>query len=155
MVTSQDCINRFGTPINEQSSWESRNMALFQLNPTIHLANGVIPSKIYCNKIFGKIIEAWLLALLEADVLKEIKTWDGCFNVRMKRGLRSLSLHAFGCAVDINASHNPLGLTAEDCRRRGLTPFSEKFIATSRPFVECGADWKTRPDGMHFQIKSL
>ena len=155
MVTSQDCINRFGTPINEQSLWEMRNMVLYALNPTIHLANGVIPSKIYCNKVFGKSIEAWLLALKDADVLKEIKTWDGCFNVRMKRGLRSLSLHSFGCAVDINASHNPLGLTREDCIRRGLTPFSAKFIETSRPFMECGADWKTRPDGMHFQIKNL
>ena len=87
------------------------------------------------------------------NVLSEIKTYDGCWNVRKKRGLQSLSIHAFGMAIDLNASHNPLGLTQAQCKEKGLIPFTEKFLSVARNYVDCGADWKTRPDGMHFQIK--
>lgn len=130
-------------------------MVLFALDPIIHAKNGVIPSKIYVNKVFADDINNWLIDLANNNLIQEIVTWDGCFNVRKKRGLSSLSLHAFACAVDCNASHNPLGVTRVDALKRGLRPFTEKFIEVSRKHMDCGADWKDRPDGMHFQIKSL
>lgn len=93
---------------------------------------------------------------MEADVLKEIKTWDGCFNVRYQRGSRTvLSMHSFGIAIDINATHNPLGLTREQCIKKGLIPFSEKFITISERWLTCGFKFKSRPDGMHFELRNI
>ena len=44
-----------------------------------------------------------------AGLHKEIKTWDGCLNVRLVRGSQSvLSLHSWACAIDLNAADNPL-----------------------------------------------
>lgn len=154
MVTSQQLIKKYGDPTKDQATFERNNMIMFDIDDRVNSANKVIPNRIYVHRHFGPIVNAWLLALWEAGVLSEIKTWDGIFNVRKKRGLNSLSIHAFACALDLNASHNPLGLTRQQCIAKGLTPFSEKFIEVSRPYMDCGADWAGRPDGMHYQIKS-
>ena len=31
----------------------------------------------------------------------------------------------------------------------------EEFIKVSRSYMDCGADWRTTPDGMHFQISNI
>lgn len=155
MVTSKQAILKYGDPTADNLSWERKNMKLHRLNPVIHLSNPVIPAAIYVHKDFALDVDLWLTELHSQGLLYEIKTWDGCFNIRKKRGLSSLSLHAFGLAVDINAAHNPLGLTREQAIAKGLRPFSPKFIEVSREFMECGADWTGRPDGMHFQKKSI
>jgi hypothetical protein len=46
-------------------------------------------------------------------------------------------------------------LTREQAIAKGLRPFSQRFIEVSREFMECGWDWIKRPDGMHYQKKSL
>jgi hypothetical protein len=56
-------------------------------------------------------------------------------------------------AIDFNASHNPFKHTRQQAIDKGLKPFSEKFIQASRQYVDCGADWKSPVDLMHFQIK--
>lgn len=124
-------------------------------DPRIIAANSAIPKKLYANKDFFPVLNNWLLALLNAGLLHEIRKYDGIWAIRMKRGLNSLSLHAFGVAIDVNARDNPLGLTREQAIAKGLTPFSKEFIECSRPYVDCGADWKSRPDGMHFQLKAI
>lgn len=155
MITSIECINKFGNPLDNQKQFEKNWMIMYDITDTVNKANPIIPNRIYVHKQFGKIINEWFLHLMNQNLLNEIKTWDGCFNIRLKRGLHSLSIHSFACAIDLNASHNPLGLTREQCLKKNLIPFSEKFITESRKFVDCGADWKNRPDGMHFQIKSI
>lgn len=153
MVDSTRLAKVYGNPTVEPLAWERKNMVVWKLPPLIDLAIPELPSKIYMHKKFVPVVENWFNALIEAGVSHEINTFDGCWNVRTKRGLRSLSIHAWGMAVDLNASHNPLGLTREQCLKRGLIPFTDKFISVSRKYVDCGADWTTRPDLMHFQIK--
>lgn len=161
MVTSKDLIAKYGDPRINTAAWEARNMASYSLPANLVHANGHLPGKVYCNRDFAATIIAWLTALATTAgkdgkfLIDEIKTWDGCFNIRMKRGQNTLSVHAFGMAVDINAAHNPFMVTREQAIARGLTPFSEEFLAVSRKHMECGADWATRPDGMHYQIKQL
>lgn len=155
MITSAQLIKQYGDPRQDQYAWECKNMTMYDVPIELERFNPVIPKRIYCHRDFAPSLHTWLNALADASLIHEIKTWDGCFNVRNKRGASSLSLHAFGCAVDINASHNPLGLTASQCLARGLTPFSSMFIDLSRKYMDCGADWKTRPDGMHYQLKNL
>jgi hypothetical protein len=85
--------------------------------------------------------------LIDTNCVDELKTWDGCFNIRKKRGLASMSLHSWGLAVDVNAFENGLGQNPK----------------LSKEFVECftssgflwGGTWKNRCDGMHFELSKI
>lgn len=155
MVTPKILTAKFGDPAANVMEFERRWMKVWDVPTGLELLNGAIPKKVYCHIYFAPILEEWWWDLAQNNLLSEIKTWDGCWNVRRMRGLKSLSIHSWGCAIDINAAHNPLGLTKKQCFSKGLKPFTDKFIEVSRKYVDCGADWTTRPDGMHFQIKQI
>ena len=75
-----------------------------------------------------------------------MKTYHGCFNIRLKRGGSTYSLHSWAIAIDLNAFENRMG--------------SEPKLTTG--FVNCfkdagfdwGGDWKIQ-DGMHFQLSKI
>jgi len=153
MVTSSELIKRFGDPTRETLMWERHNMVSWSIPKTILNNISCLPNKLYINKRFIASVENWFNDLIQNDVYLEIKTFDGCFNIRKKRASRSLSIHSFGMAIDLNAAHNPFNHTRDQCIYKGLKPFTSKFIEVSRKHVDCGADWKNPPDLMHFQIK--
>lgn len=138
MITSNDCLKEFGDPNAEKS------MVLYDVPQLLEI--GVIPKRIYCNKALIKPLEKAFEYLIMSDCVRELKTWDGCFNIRAKKCSKSWSLHAWGLAVDVNAAWNGFG----------------KKPVLSQDFVDCfvkngfdwGGEWKT-PDGMHFQLRSL
>lgn len=148
MVTSAQALKKYGDP-NKQS-------ALTLWDVPGYLEIGVIPKKIYCNKDMVKPLAAALQALISTGHVKELKTWDGCFNIRKKRGLGSMSLHSWGLAIDMNCSDNALGKTYEQLIAEGKKPFSEGFLQCFRNAgFDCGGDWKSRPDRMHMQLSKL
>jgi hypothetical protein len=69
--------------------------------------------------------------------------YAGCFAARRIPGSGSLSLHAWGLAVDINASENP----------QGSKPRQDPRVvrAFERTGFAWGGRWPTAPDGMHFE----
>lgn len=139
MVTSAQCYKKYGNP-----SSSNRFMTLWDI-PT-NLEVGVIPKRILCNKDLVQPLSAALQNLITRGFVRELKTWDGCFNIRKKRGLRSMSLHSWGIAVDVNAFENCLG-----CRPK----LSPGFV---KCFTDVGFDWGgtwRRADGMHFQLASI
>lgn len=69
---------------------------------------------------------------------------SGGFNYRNIRGGNTLSEHAFGNAIDINAAANPMGGTTSD-----LPPNIGEIAA--KYGLEWGGNWKNRPDPMHFE----
>lgn len=84
--------------------------------------------------------------LVERGLVDELRTWDGCFCIRRKRGgSSSLSLHSWGVAVDVNAKENPMG------QKPVLSPGFVKCFTDAG--LEWGGAWHT-PDGMHFQMLS-
>ncbi len=139
MVTSKQCLAKYG-----EASINNKNLVLFDV-PT-HLEIGVIPKRIYCNKdLVGPIAKAFE-NLISSGAVKELKTWDGCFNIRQKRGLSSMSLHSWGIAIDVNAFENGLNQTPK---------LSPAFV---KCFLDAGFDWGgtwTRKDGMHFQLAKI
>jgi len=153
MIKSADLISKFKDPSIDTIRWERSNMVIWQVPTYITNYIECLPKKIYMHYKFQDVAHDWFDGLLNTDLYKEIKTYDGCWNVRKKRGLQTLSIHAFGMAIDLNVSHNPLGLTREQCIDRGLKPFSKRFIEYSSKYIDCGGLWTTRPDLMHFQIK--
>jgi len=139
MVTSAQCLKKYGEP-----SASNKNLVLWDV-PT-ELEIGVIPKRIYCNKDLIKPLEAAFKALIATGCVNELKTWDGCFNIRKKRGLASMSLHSWAIAIDVNAFENGLGVNPK---------LSPKFVKcfTDNNF-DWGGTWK-RKDGMHFQLSKI
>ena len=138
MVTSKDCLKKYGDPSRET------NMVLWDV-PT-ELEHGHIPKKIYCNKdLIGPLTQAFK-NVNDRGLAEQIKTWDGCFNIRKKRGATSSSLHSWGIAIDINAAWNGFG------KHPTMSPELVKC------FTDAGFDWGgvwKKPDGMHMQLSKL
>ena len=101
--------------------------------------------KIFIHKDFRtRLLDAF--SALELDRLHtEIKTFDGCFNIRLVRGSKSvLSIHSWACAMDLNAAENPLG---------GAGKWSTGFINTMESCgIFCGQNFHGRKDPMHFAL---
>lgn len=138
MVTSQQALKKYGDPTLEKC------MVVWDV-PT-ELEIGMIPKKIYCNKDMVKPLTAAFKNLIDTGHVKELKTWDGCFNIRKKRGLTSMSLHSWGIAIDVNAAWNQLNMEPK---------LSVGFV---KCFTDAGFDWGgvwKRKDGMHFQLSTI
>ena len=139
MVTSQQAQKKYGTP-------SQTNPSLILWDVPAELEIGVIPKRIYCNKDMVAPLTAAFKALIATGCVTELKTWDGCFNIRKKRGLTSMSLHSWGIAIDVNAFENGLNQTPK---------LSKLFVSC---FTNNGFDWGgtwTRKDGMHFQLSKI
>ena len=102
MVTSQQAQKKYGTPTKDNSC-----MTLWDV-PS-HLEIGVIPKKIYTNKDMVEPLKRAFGNLISRGFVEELKTWDGCFNIRKKRGGTTMSLHSWGIAIDLNAFENGMG----------------------------------------------
>jgi hypothetical protein len=142
MVTSKQCFDKWGDPITRED--EGKYMVMFDV-PT-NLEIGVIPKRIYCNKALVEPLTLVFNNLINRGFVKELKTWDGCFNIRNKRSLNSQSLHSWGIAVDVNAAWNGLNK---------VPTLSSGFV---KCFTDAGFDWGgtwTRKDGMHFQLSKI
>jgi hypothetical protein len=137
-LTSAECNARLGNPSAE------KDMVLFDVPSEFEI--GVIPKKIYCNKRMVEPLTRAFINLIHTGHVKELRTWDGCFNIRPKRGATTYSLHSWGLAIDVNAAWNRFG------EKPTMSP----------GFVECftdagfhwGGEWR-KPDGMHFQLAKL
>ena len=138
MVSSNDCLKKYGDP-NLQKS-----MTLWDVPTALEI--GVIPKRIYCNKDMVQPLAAAFNNLILRGFVNELKTWDGCFNIRKKRGLQSMSLHSWGIAIDVNAFENGLG------KEPKLSPGFVKCFTDAG--FEWGGNWK-RKDGMHFELGKI
>ena len=154
MITSAQCLKKYGDPnlLETQTKnfevWIVPNEIQEAFKHVRFSAVGTIgfPKKIFINKDFCSTLENALKNIIRRGLAHELKTWDGCFIIRNKRGLQSLSLHSWALAVDVNAFENQLNQTPK---------LSSEFV---RCFTDAGCDWGgtwTRKDGMHFQLRSL
>jgi hypothetical protein len=149
MITSSQALKKYGEP-----SIDNKSLILWDVPSDLEI--GQIPKRIYCNKDLVIPLGNAFKNLIDTGCVNELKTWDGCFNIRKKRGLGSMSLHSWGLAIDMNAFCNPLGLNREQIVAKGLIPFSEEFLQCFRNAgFDCGADWKSRSDFMHFQLSNI
>jgi hypothetical protein len=139
MLTSQQCLKKYGEP-----SASNPCMVLWDVPKELEI--GLIPKKIYCNKDMVAPLSKAFKNLIDTGHVNELKTYDGCFNIRKKRGLNSMSLHSWGVAIDVNAFENGLGVDPK---------LSAGFV---KCFTDAGFQWGgiwRRKDGMHFQLSSI
>ena len=156
MLTSTDLYKKYGHPAKK------KNMVFWDV-PT-ELEIGLIPKKIYCNADLIPVLTIAFKSLIDTGCISELKTWDGCWNFRPVRGyenkyqslmdagkedqaIKYLSIHSWGCAIDINAGENPLGVKGK---------FTKKFV---KCFTDAGMNWggnfQNRVDPMHFELALL
>lgn len=159
-MTTQQRIKRFGNPVTNQLAFERQHMVVWNVPADIRQAIPALPARIYCNKVIVAPLETALRRCIAEGVHDEIRTYDGCFVVRKQRGSNAISTHSFGLAVDFNAAWNPLvrGVTpaTRPALRKAKVQWSEKFLDCWRQTGwNCGADWNTVLDGMHFQWDSI
>lgn len=151
-VTSRDKLfAKYGDPFEDPRTFEVQWMMTWFCQKDFP----ELPfHKIYMNRLAIPDLKKVFTALKEKDLLKEIKSYGGCWNVRYIRGYEAQkipSIHSFALAWDFNTDQNPLGFTKAQARAKGLTPFTEEFDQVWRDCgFTCGIDFK-RGDGMHYQ----
>jgi len=139
MIFSKDCLKKYG-----ESTPNNKWLTLWDV-PT-ELEIGMIPKRIYCNKDLILPLSKVFRSLIDTGFVEEIKTWDGCFNIRKIKGSKSMSLHSWAIACDVNAFENQLGQ---------IPKLSEGFVSC---WTDNGFDWGgrfSRMDGMHFQLSNI
>lgn len=172
----RDCDAFYGNPRGAggavvNKAWFAANIVY--LPAPWKMAMGDIKiTKIPVHKKCAEAMNAWF-DVVRVNAIKSGKTLDatkmlhlwgmdvfsGSFNYRPMRGLSSLSMHAYGCAIDFDAPRNGLGDTTPN-----LAKYRDEIIT---PFLKLGGIWggdwngngssldERRADGMHFQFARL
>lgn len=136
----QQLFLQYGDP--RKPGWEAEWMQLWEIQQQFQW----FPRQsIYIHKDFRLILAPALQELTLTGGSDEIKTFDGCFNIRHVRGGYSvLSVHSWGAAIDLNARDNPMATGGN---------WSDAFIATMERYgIYCGQAWNGRKDPMHFSM---
>ncbi len=136
----QELFHAYGDP--RVPGWESQWMTLWKVGEEFPW----FPKPaIYLHKDFKALLQKAFKQLEEQGLHKEIRSCDGCFNIRHVRGSYSvLSVHSWGAAIDLNARDNPLGTSG-----RWSAPFLEVMNGCR---IFCGQLWTGRKDPMHFAM---
>jgi hypothetical protein len=159
MLRQKELIARYGNPLasaDERGKFEKAFMLIWNYPPMIREAIPSLGKSIYINREFQPTYEKFLNELIRKGLHKEINSNDECFMPRLIRGSKTdISMHTWGIAVDLNPTHNPLGVTRSQAIHRGLRPFSEHFQQTARNCgLVAGYDFG-RCDGMHFEMSQF
>ena len=149
-TSRQMAEGRYGHIDLASGHWADQNKWIIMLPiptgmfPNWKVLNYQIPvHAIACNQdVYGPLWSA-LQAVKRNGLESELKTFDGCFNIRTVRGSDLVSTHSYGLAVDLNAGIEPLGSLT--------THWSQGFRDC---FTSSGFDWggnfTGRKDPMHF-----
>lgn len=139
--------------------WESSHLRLLELPYPMRLSwdKNVIVRNIMCNEAvyssLATILDGiWNLYGKNLARVQEARMdlYGGCYNFRPRRGLNTLSLHAWGAAIDLDPENNGQGKKWES--GKGMIP--KEVIE-----IFCNEGWKfggtfSNPDPMHMEATS-
>jgi hypothetical protein len=115
-----------------------------------HITTEVVPilGAVTCNRVIFPQLKAALQDIHEQGLDDKIhpEQYAGCYYPRFIAGTSTLSNHAFGLALDINAVENQRGTVG--LIDRGVVAVFEKWGFT------WGGDW-AYTDPMHFELNSI
>jgi hypothetical protein len=153
MTTREAAIQRYGAIDFASRHWSNQNkwIEMFEIPhgwfPHWHVLETKYPVEhIALNKDLHEPFTRALTRIKNGGMGELLKTFDGCLNIRMVRGTNSSpSAHAYGLALDLNASENGLGQT------NGGFFFHPEFVKcfTDQGFA-WGGSFHSRKDPMHF-----
>lgn len=89
----------------------------------------------------------WIAAGRDQSVVDAwgVSIYGGAFNYRLMRGAGALSMHSYGCAIDLDPARNGFG---------DKTPHFATVPEVLKAFADEGWTWGgkwSKPDGMHWQ----
>ncbi len=100
--------------------------------------------KVECHKAIAyRLREVWK-ELINTNNLHLIQTYNGCLNIRMKRGKNEPSVHSWGLAIDVNAQEYPMG--SPEQQPEAITQ------AFKNQGLSWGGYWKSIKDPMHYEF---
>lgn len=157
-LTGLDFYKKFGDPSKKKFI---NSLVIWDVPEVLEI--GFVPKRIYCHPMLVEPLRKSFIFLRDRECVHELKTWDGCWNLRPKRGYEKkyerlvaagrieeaidcLSIHSWAGAFDVNAAENPLSAKPK---------LSKGFV---KCFTDSGFEWGgnwTRQDGMHFQLATL
>jgi hypothetical protein len=150
MITQAQLIAKYGTPNKEGKGYIVQITLPY---PMYYIGKKV--TKISCHKLVADKLLAIFNDILEfygQDAIRDLKIDDygGCFNYRLMRGGTKLSVHSWGCAIDLNPSRNLLKETSKTARfaRMEYKPMIDIFY--KHGFVSLGREKNF--DWMHFEV---
>jgi peptidoglycan hydrolase-like protein with peptidoglycan-binding domain len=163
-IERQQIFGRFeyrvlaGGEIQILGDWESRNLVSAEVPelsgvPWFSVHGDPCSGRIRLHRLAAPQFQAWFRELSAAGLRDRILTIDGAFCARMVRGsTTSVSNHAFGTALDINAEWNGLGHAPAPRGRYGSV--IDLVDLARQHGIAWGGHW-SRPDGMHFEVAQL
>lgn len=157
-MTTKELTKIFGDPTKNPETFKQFHMVMWDIPSDINVKIPALPNVLYCNKHMIVPLENVFRKLIVQNLHTEIKTFDGCFNIRKQRGSLAPSKHSWGVAIDLNAHENPfvkIDIAQKAILRPRYVKWSESFLDVWREDFICGADWNTVLDGMHFELKAI
>lgn len=152
-------LNRFyGNPVGSHAyaneAWERKNIAFWvPPYPMFYSDAKKTPFKkglrvhVKCHDAFTAGFTALLKKFGPAGIsARRLDITGGTYNYRLERGGSRLSVHSWGCAIDIDPAHNPFPMK---WRKGMLDPDAAVVLE------EHGFTWRGRNadiDVMHFQL---
>jgi hypothetical protein len=147
-------LNAFGKP---SARWERRNLETIKVPYALALSWDTSQQvrSITCHSkvarslltIFDRIWEDLCGRDYARVIARRAHLYGGCYNFRPKRGLASLSTHAWGAAIDLDPEKNGLGKKWKSEIGMMDPDIVKVFEAEGWTW---GGKW-SRPDAMHFQ----
>lgn len=151
MLTTQECIDKFGKP-NEKGTYLKTIEIPYKMRIAWDLDEYV--SKIRCHKDIAEPLLAVFNDILEhygeeRIVELGIDLYGGCFAYRKMRGGSSWSKHSWGIAIDLDPSRNKLKETSKTARFARIEYKEMIDCFYKHGFISLGRE--KNYDWMHFE----
>jgi len=154
MITQSQLIAKYGTPNKKGDGY----LTVINLPYPMFLnwETATYVKKIRCHKLVANKLVAIFTEILQVygiDKIKELQIDDfgGCFNYRLMRGGTQLSVHSWGCAIDLDPDRNLLKETSKTARFARPEYKAMIDIFYKHGFESLGRE--KNYDWMHFQVK--
>lgn len=154
----RDCAIFYGNPDANgdgvpDRAWEDANLVTINPRWPMWLAWDIkVPVRSIrvhrkCSESLGRILDALASHYVTTEQIEQagLHLYGGAYNFRLMRGSTKLSMHSYGCAIDLDPAHNQLGKSW----RAGMIP-KEVVNAFEHEGWVWGGTW-SRPDAQHFQ----
>ena len=148
----------YGDPSVNNAAWQAKNLVLIPVPWATYYGKTRVPKIRVHRLIAGAVIaamdEAWK-AIGKDQAEATARGWgvyNGSYAYRPVRGRKTLSMHAYGAALDWDAGRNALGSSPTD--KIGFTASDPLVKAFKKQGFRWGGDYKGRTDPMHFEAVS-
>lgn len=148
-----DCLKQFGNP--HEPHWGDTHIVHIKCPWQLKMGPLNVPyvkvNLIASRSLMDVFAHVWDVCGKDPGKIASIHAdqFSGDWVIRQARGLKMISMHAFGLAIDFDAPHNQLG------SKKHFFDANNPLIKT---FMDAGWTWGgtwSRPDAMHVQYAKV